>query len=76
MNEPIFGAEFILPEHLQEQLDDISVRISKVVLETFELLYLDHDIPDNGVQEVVKLLVPKLKESIVKAVDQTMEELG
>ena len=76
MNDSNFEAEFILPEDLQRQLDEISEKMTTFVVGTMLILYPDGVIPENAMQEVVNLLVPKVKEGMAKAVNKFLEELG
>lgn len=76
MNEPNFSVEFVLPEHLQANLDNMSNQIVDLMIGMFGLLYPDGNIPENAANEVLVLLAPKLHSSITSAAEKALEELG
>ena len=76
MNEPNFSVEFVLPEHLQAILDNVSNQVVDLMIGMFGLLYPDGDIPENAENEVLVLLGPKLSSSIAEAANKALEELG
>lgn len=76
MNDSNFEAEFILTEDLQRQLDEISEKMTTFVVGTMLVLYPDGVIPENAMQEIIGLLVPKVKEGMKNAANKFLEESG
>ena len=76
MNESICGAEFVLPEDLQKLLEEIGDKMTVLIVKTIEVLYPDGDFPENFVQEVVTLLIPKVTETMENSVNKFLEDLA
>ena len=76
MENSNFGVEIILPGDLQKQLDEITDKMAAFLIKAFKVFYPDGDFPENYMEEVLSILVPKVQEGMERAVDKLIEEMG
>ena len=76
MNETNFEMEFKFPGELEKMVDEIGDKVTVLLMKTVDILYPDGDIPEDFLQEVLTILLPKVVEGMEKAVDRFLEDQG